>query len=219
MGHTRHAWAAVVGSVVALTLLSGCFGSDSQEPTAAPRSGHSRATEPTTPDSATSLPTSPTSPAVPASLLRFSPRSGGNHLEDCQRLEPGDDPAEFLSYPVLVKPTGEVTLDSVAVEFTGGVVTAGSWIAPAGSTPETGTFKGWPPPAIVTQDSNLQWGKRAPAKGVTLDPGTTYNVFLRLQVDPTPGDSQAKALEFHYHDADGARTDVWKATTTFSMSC
>jgi len=220
MSHTRHTWAALIGSAAALTLLSGCFGSGDDQTPAAHHTRHHGSSAATVSPS-TSSPTESTSPtlAVPASLLTFSPRSGGKHLDDCQRLQPGDDPAEFLAYPVLVKATSALTLDSVDVEFTGGVVTAGSWIAPAGQTPETGTFKGWPPPSIVTKDSNLQWGERVPAKGASLEPGTTYNVFLRLQVDPTPGDSQTKALEFHYHDADGPRTDAWKATTTFSMSC
>ena len=44
--------------------------------------------------------------------------------------------------------------------------------------------------SIVAQDSNLQWSKRVPATGRDARPGgTSYNVFLRLQVDPTPGDS------------------------------
>ena len=222
MSHTRRTWAAAVGSVAALTLLSGCFGSTSQEPTAAHGTKHhSRATQASTPTEVPD-PSAPTdassSPPAPASALRFSPRSGGKHLDDCQRLVPGDDPAEFVYYPVLVKPTASVTLDSLATDHTQGVVDAGSWVAPAAATPETGTFKGWPP-TFVAQDSNLQWSKKVPAKGASLDPGVSYNVFLRLQVDPTPGDSAVKGLQFAYHDANGAHTDTWLATTTFSMSC
>jgi hypothetical protein len=152
-------------------------------------------------------------------VLTFSPKSGGKHLDDCQKLVPGDDPAEFLYYPVLIKVPTSVTLDTVATDHTQGVVDAAAWVAPAGPTPETGTFKGWPPPKIVTGDTNLQWSERVPAKGATLDPGTTYNVFLRLQVDPTPGDSAVKGLVFGYHDASGAGSGSWKARTTFSMSC
>jgi hypothetical protein len=220
MSPTRRSWAVLVGSVAALTLLSGCFGSNSQAPTATHRTRHhSKGTEPTAPTATTtSPPSSPTSLAVPASLLRFSPRSGGKHLDDCQRLQPGDDPAEFLYYPVVVTAHSAVTLEGVDVEFTGGVVTAGSWIAPAAPTQETGTFKGWPP-TYVAHDSNLRWSQRMPAKGATLAAGVPYNVFLRLQVDPTPGDSQTKGLEFHYRDSDGDRTDTWVAKTTFSMSC
>ena len=221
MSHTRRTWAAVVGSVAALTLLSGCFGSGSQEPTAAHGTKHhSRATGASTPTDTpdSSATTDATSPPAPASTLRFSPRSGGKHLDDCQRLVPGDDPAEFVYYPVVVKPTTSVTLDSLATDHTQGVVDAGSWVAPAAATPETGTFKGWPP-TFVAHDSNLQWSKKVPAKGATLAPGVSYNVFLRLQVDPTPGDSAVKGLQFAYHDANGTHTDTWLATTTFSMSC
>ena len=223
MSHTRrgrgHTSAALVGSVAALTLLSGCFGSDPKEPTAAHHTRHSRATAPTTPtEPTTSAPTSPTSPAAPSSLLAFSPRSGGKHLDDCQLLVPGDDPAEFVYYPVLVKASSPVTLDSLTTDHTEGVVEAGSWVATAGATPETGTFKGWPP-KYVAHDSNLHWSQKMPANGATLAAGVSYNVFLRLQVDPTPGDSMVKGLQLAYHDANGAHTDTWVATTTFSMSC
>jgi len=152
-------------------------------------------------------------------VLKFSPKSGGKHLEDCQRLVPGDDPAEFLYYPVLVKTPTAVTLDSLATDHTEGVVDAAAWVAPAGPTPETGTFKGWPPPPIITGDSNLNWSQRVRAAGATLEPGTSYNVFLRLQVDPTPGDSEVKGIRFAFHDAGGDHTATWVARTTFSMSC
>jgi hypothetical protein len=153
--------------------------------------------------------------------MRFSPKSGGKHLDDCQRLQPGDDPAEFLYYPVVVKASTAVTLQTVRTDHTRGVVDAGAWISPTGPTPQTGTFKGWPPPKIVTGDANLLWDKRVPAKGASLDPGVSYNVFLRLQVDPTPGDSQVKGIDFSYQNDDSGlgASVTWSATTTFSMSC
>lgn len=221
MSHTRRTWAALVGCLAALSLLSGCFGSGGSEPTAAHRTRHHRATGTSAPTEShtTSSPTTAPATTAPTSVLTFSPKSGGKHLDDCQKLVPGDDPAEFLYYPVVVKVPTSVTLDAVATDHTQGVVDAAAWVAPAGPTPETGTFKGWPPPKIVTGDTNLQWSERVPAKGATLDPGTTYNVFLRLQVDPTPGDSAVKGLVFGYHDASGAGSGSWKARTTFSMSC
>jgi hypothetical protein len=228
MSHRRHTWAAVVGSVAALTLLSGCFGSDSQEPTAAHRTRHHpRSTEPTTPTTptapTTSAPTSPTSPSVSPAVLSFNPKPGGKHQKDCERLQPGDDPAEFLFYPVVITPAQSVTLDDVGTQHSVGIVDAGAWVAPAGSTPETGTFKGWPPAKIVTRDPNLQWSERVPAKGAQLQAGVAYNVFLRLQVDPTPGDSRVKAIDFSF-PGDSNSTAVpapmfWRADTTFSMSC
>jgi hypothetical protein len=218
----RHRWSAVVGSVAVLTLLSGCFGSGSQEPTTSHRTRHhpSESSAPTDSPSTSSPTTSPTTPSTPVSALRFSPRSGGKHLNDCQTLVPGDDPAEFLYYPVVVKATSAVDLDSITTDHTQGVVDAGTWVAPAASTPETGTVKGWPPAPIVTHDSNLRWSKRVPVAGATLDAASgSYNVFLRVQVDPTPGDSEVKGIVFSYHDASGAHTDTWVARTTFSMSC
>ena len=221
MSPRRRRHAAYVGSlaVVAL-LLSGCFGSGDQSPAASHTRGHhSRATEPTTPTDPTSDDTStpPVTPA-PTAVLKFSPRSGGKHLDDCQKLVPGDDPAEFVYYPVVVTASSTVTLDSVATDHTAGVVDAGSWIAPAAATPETGTFKGWPP-KYVAQDANLEWGQRVAAPGASLTGGTAYNVFLRLQVDPTPGDSEVKGIQFAFHNTGGDHTITWVAHTTFSMSC
>jgi hypothetical protein len=199
-------------------LLSGCSGSDSQEPTGGHRTRHHQPSESSEPTEATSSPTAHSTPPA-ASLLRFSPKSGGKHLDDCQRLVPGDDPAEFLYYPVLITPADAVELDGLTTDHTDGVTEAGSWVAPASSTPETGTFKGWPP-KFVAQDPNLLWSKRVPAAGASLAAGTTYNVFLRLQVDPTPGDSAVNGLEVSFHDASGTQgTATWKATTTFSMDC
>jgi hypothetical protein len=221
MIHTRHSLSALSMSVaVCALLLSGCSANDSSSSVAAgnptPSESTSAPTEPTS-EPTSSAPTS-TPPATVA--FTFSPRSGGKHLEDCQRLVPGDDPAEFLYYPVLVKTPTAVTLDSVETEHTQGVTDAAAWLAPAGSTPETGTFKGWPPPKIVTADPNLQWSKRVPAAGATIDPATGfYNVFIRLQVDPTPGDSAVTGITFAYHDPAGSHTVTWVARTTFSMSC
>jgi hypothetical protein len=217
---------ALVGSVAALTLLSGCFGSGSQEPTAAHGTKHhSRSSEPSTP---TDTPTTSSPTGSPSSgedlVLGFSPKSGGKHQEDCERLVPGDDPAEFLFYPVVVTAPTTVTLNTAKTDHTQGVVDAGAWVAPTGPTPETGTFKGWPPPKIVTSDPNLQWSKRVPAAGATLEAGVAYNVFLRLQVDPTPGDSKVEGIQFDYQDSDPTSSNLgtsldWVTHTTFSMSC
>jgi hypothetical protein len=221
MSHTRHRLAALSGALVVCALLSGCFGGDDTQPSAAHSTRHHHGPGSTTPtDTPTSDATSAPSSAPPVtSALRFSPKSGGKHLDDCQLLVPGDDPAEFLYYPVVVTPDSAVTLDSVATDHTQGVVDSSAWVAPTGPTPETGTFKGWPPPKIVTGDSNLQWSKRVSASGAALEAGTSYNVFLHLQVDPTPGDSKVNGIAFSYHDASGTHTDTWVAHTTFSMSC
>lgn len=204
------------GAAVLAVALAACSSSGAQTPTASNTRPHQR---PSGTPSATGEPSTPPASTTPPTALTFSPKSGGKHLDECQRLEPGDDPAEFVYYPVLVTPADEVDLDSVGTDHTEGVVEAGSWIAAASANPETGTFKGWPP-AFLAQDQNLQWGKRVPAAGATLEPGVTYNVFLRLQVDPTPGDSTVNGLIVSYHDSSGAPASAtWKATTTFSMDC
>jgi hypothetical protein len=224
--HTRrHRWTAVIGSVASCALLAGCFGSGDSQPTAAHHTRHhSRATQPTQPTQATAptttIGTSPTTSAPVTSLLRFSPPSNGKHSHACLALHAGDDPAEFLYYPVLVKATSAVDLDSVTTVHTDGVVVAGSWVAPAPQTPSTGTLPGWPPAKIFTQSSSVQWSQRVAAAGAALDPAQGwYNVFLRIQVDPTPGDSTMSGVQLTYHDASGSHTDTWVDHVTFSMSC
>jgi len=223
MSPRRHTRIALIGSLAASALLlSGCFGSgDDQEPAAhRDRTQHTRAAEPTESTGPTGATTSAGTSSPTTATLAFSPRSGSKHTTDCERLEPGDDPAEFLYYPVLITPSVDVTLDSIATEHTGGVVDAGAWVAPATASSQTGTYKGWPPPSIITKGAQLQWGQRVPAGGAVLTAGSTYNVFLRLQVDPTPGDSTSSGLQLAFHDGAGtAATAEWKAKTTFSMSC
>jgi hypothetical protein len=220
MSPIRHRWTVAAAALALGALLGGCSGSGSSEPTASHRTGHHRGRGSSGPTEPTSVPTTNLTSSPAAPVLRFSPKSGGKHLDDCQLLRPGDDPAEFLYYPVLVRVPTSATLDDVTTDHTQGVTEAGVWVAPAGATPETGTFKGWPPASIVTQDSNLNWKQRVQAAGAVLEPSTGwYNVFLRLEVDPTPGDSTVTGIELRYHDADGSYTAGWKATTTFSMSC
>jgi hypothetical protein len=217
MSPIRHGWTVAVAALALGTLLSGCSSADSKEPTASHSTrDHSQAPS-TEPTEETSSPTASTSQPPPS--LAFSPKSGGKHLDECQRLEPGDDPAEFVYYPVVISPSTDVDLDTLTTVHTDGVVEAGSWVAPVSATPETGTFKGWPP-KFVAQDPNLQWSKRVPAAGAALTAGASYNVFLRLQVDPTPGDSEVSGVVVTFHDASGSQTtQTWKATTTFSMDC
>ena len=215
---TIAAWACAL-----LAALSGCSDSGDDDPTAAPATRHRdtpRSSSAPTDSPSTSPQTGSTSPPAPRTALRFSPKSGGKHLDDCQLLVPGDDPAEFLYYPVQLTADHRVEIDSIATGHTDGVVDAASWVAPSVSTTATGTVKGWPPGRIVTGDKNLQWSQRVAAIGAELDPVSGwYNVFLRIQVDPTPGDSAVKGIVFTYHDADGSHTETWVAHTTFSMDC
>jgi hypothetical protein len=213
-------------------MLSGCFGSGGgQQPSASqhtrhhhPSAGTSASTSTAaTPSGSSSTPTASASSSVPTtttSALRYSPKSDGKHNKECLALHPGDDPAEFLYYPVLVKATSSVRLDSISTQHSSGVVVAGSWIAPAPQAASTGILPGWPPPKIFTSSSSVQWSKRVTAAGATLDPmGGWYNVFLRIQVDPTPGDSTMSGVVVTYHDGSGTHTDTWVDHVTFSMSC
>ncbi|MGC4109559.1 MAG: hypothetical protein QM747_03850 [Nocardioides sp.] len=218
-------WVLACCAVATCTVLSGCFGSGgggdgSSEP---PRHHHSPSAPTGTPTGSSSTPTSPTSATSPAgssSALSFTPKSDGKHNRECLQLHPGDDPAEFLYYPVLVKASDQVDVDSVSTAHSDGVVVAGAWLAPAPQTPSTGTLPGWPPPKIFTTSSSVQWSQRVTATGATLDPGAGwYNVFLRIQVDPTVGDSTMSGVVFSYHDANGSHSDTWVDHVTFSMSC
>src|SRR3954470_1279199 len=178
---------AVLGTIGACALLaglSGCSGSGEDGPTAATGTGHhTRPSSSAAKDSpSTSAPTESTPPPAPKTALRFSPKSGGKHLDDCQLLVPGDDPAEFLYYPVQLAANRKVRIESIQTDHTRGVVDAAAWVAPSVSTTATGTVKGCPPGRIVTGDQNLPWSKRLPAVGAELDPAAGwYNLFLRLQ--------------------------------------
>ena len=217
-GSDRTVLLAVTAATLAL-LLSAC--SSSPKPTASHRPHRSTSAAPSSSGEPSGAPTSPSASeaSAPAPSLSFSPRSGGKHLDECQRLVPGDDPAEFLYFPVLVKAPSTAQLASLTTAHSAGVVDAGAWVAPAATTPQTGTFKGWPPSTLLTHSAQLQWSKRVTAAGATLAAGTWYNVFLHLQVDPTPGDSTVDGIVVRYADAAGDHEATWKATTTFSMSC
>jgi hypothetical protein len=219
MSPRSHTALAVVGVAACSLLLSGCFGSGGTEPTSSHSTRHHHRTGgPSAPTTETSDPTSPPTSTAPASLLHFSPKSGQKHLNDCEKLNPGDDPAEFLYYPVYVQASSPVHIDTIATRNTQGVVDAGSWVATTGSTPETGTIA-WGQRSIVSSDSNLHWSQRTASTGATLAAGPTYNVFLKLNVDPTPGDSEVSGIVFTYHDASGSYVDTWVVHTRFSMSC
>lgn len=228
MSPSRHRrtgrWTTGGLALVSCLLLSGCFGSGGGDQATPPQRHHHHAPSTSaTPSSSSSTPTATTSAtsstAAPGSELRFSPRSDGRHNHECLQLHPGDDPAEFLYYPVLVKATSPVDVDSVSTQHSDGVVVAGSWVAPAPQTPSTGTLPGWPPPKIFTS-SGVEWRQRVTAAGATLDPSAGwYNVFLRIQVDPAAGDSTMTGVVVSYHDASGSHSDTWVDHVTFSMSC
>jgi hypothetical protein len=222
MSPRRRSWPAIVGTVATCALLSGCFGSGGSDSSADhPGKHHSGSTPPSTPTGpSTSAGTSKTPSTGNAAVLRFSPESDGKHSHDCLKLHPGDDPAEFLYYPVVVTTSTPIHLGSITTQHSAGVVVAGAWVAPAPVAPSTGTLPGWPPPKILTSSSSVQWSKRVVAAGATLDPSAGwYNIFLRIQVDPTPGDSKMSGVQIAYHDAAGDHTVTWVDHVKFSMSC
>ncbi len=112
-----------------------------------------------------------------------------------------------------------VTLDSVAVTYADGVQVAGSWVSPGTETGAIGILPGWPPDAIVAQDSSLQWGKRVSAAGATLAPGGWYNVFLHLRVYPDALPLHTSGVVFTFHDAGGSQTVTWVDHLAFKQTC
>ena len=224
MSPTRRSWPTVIASVASCALLAGCFGSGGSE-SSQPKPGHHQSHP--TPSNESSSPTEPTTSSTTtsptpanAAVLRFSPKSDQKHSHECLTLHPGDDPAEFLYYPVVVRTSQPASLDEVTTEHSDGVTVAGSWVAPAPATPSTGILPGWPPPKIFTSSSTVEWSKRTDASGAALDPSAGwYNLFLRIQVDPTPGDSTMSGVQITYHDAAGSHTVTWVDHVTFSMSC
>ena len=218
-----------VVAVGACALLSGCSGSSSPEPTAAaassrpptsagsPSEGSSTPTSPATSEPTTS-PTSGTTSGT-ASTLRFSPKSDGRHSHTCFAIA-GTEPVDYVYYPVMVQATSPVTLDSAAVTYADGVQVAGSWVAPAAATGGTGTVEGWPAPAILAQSSSVQWKKRVPADGASLDPATGwYNVFLHLRVYPDALPLKTDGVVLTYHGTGDSETATWVDHVTFQETC
>jgi hypothetical protein len=225
----RHGVRRAVAAVGVCALLSGCSGSSSPEPTAAtdrtrhpssassPSEGSSTPTSPATSE-ATTTPTSGSTSGT-SSTLRFSPKSDGRHSHTCYAIA-GSEPVDYVYYPVMVQATSPVTLDSAAVTYADGVQVAGSWVAPAASTGGTGTVEGWPAPAILAQSSSVQWSKRVPAAGASLDPAVGwYNVFLHLRVYPDALPLKTDGVVLTYHGTGDAETATWVDHVTFQKTC
>jgi hypothetical protein len=127
---------------------------------------------------------------------------------------------DYVYYPVMVKASTALTLDSAAVTYADGVQVAGSWVAPAAATGGTGMVEGWPAPAILTQGSSIQWSRRVPAAGAALDPATGwYNVFLHLRVYPDALPLHTDGVVLTYRDAAGDGTVTWVDHLSFQTSC
>ncbi len=226
----RHRARAGLVAIGAGLLLSGCFGSGSSEPTAADPGTQSPAETDSPSQSATDTPTSPAtseptaapssgSTGAPGSVLTFTPRSDGRHSHTCFAIK-GTTPVDYVYYPVMVKASSPVTLDSAAVTYADGVQVAGSWVAPAAASGGTGVVEGWPPPAILVQGSSVQWSKRVPAAGAALDPATGwYNVFLHLRVYPDALPLETDGVVLTYHQAGGPQTVTWVDHLAFKTSC
>ena len=113
-----------------------------------------------------------------------------------------------------------MTLDSASVTYADGVQVAGSWVAPAASTGGTGIVDGWPAPAILVQGSSVQWTKRVPAAGATLDPATGwYNVFLHLRVYPDALPLRDRRRGPDLPRRGGDETVTWVDHLSFQAKC
>ncbi len=152
-------------------------------------------------------------------MLSFTPKSNGRHSHTCFAIG-GTAPVDYVYYPVMVKSSAPVTLDSAAVTYADGVQVAGSWVAPAASTGGTGVVEGWPAPAILVQGSSVQWNKRVPAAGATLDPATGwYNVFLHLRVYPDALPLHTDGVVLTYHQTGDPQTVTWVDHLAFKTTC
>ena len=127
---------------------------------------------------------------------------------------------DYVYYPVMVKATSPVTLDSASVTYADGVQVAGSWVAPAAATGGTGMVEGWPAPAILVQSSSVQWKKKVPAAGASLSPDSGwYNVFLHLRVYPDALPLHTDGVVLTYHGTGGDQTVTWVDHLSFQTAC
>jgi hypothetical protein len=152
-------------------------------------------------------------------VLGFTPKSNGQHSHTCLAIG-GTSPVDYVYYPVMVKASTPVTLDSAAVTYADGVQVAGSWVAPAAATGGTGMVEGWPAPAILVQGSSVQWSKRVPAAGAALDPATGwYNVFLHLRVYPDALPLETDGVVLTYHQTGAPESVTWVDHLAFKTRC
>jgi hypothetical protein len=208
-------------------LLSGCFGSGSPTPTATHTGSHKShgsvpstgsTSQPTTPSTSEPTTTPPTTgPSGTSGPLSFSPRSDGRHSHTCYTIT-GNDPVDFVYYPVMVKAASSVRLTTAAVTYADGVQVAGAWVAPGAPTHGTGTVQGWPAPSILTQSTSVQWSKRVPAAGASLAPGTWYNVFLHLRVYPDALPLATDGVDLTFTAA-GDHSVRWVDHVAFQRKC
>ncbi len=219
----RHGHRALVGSLAATLLLGACMGNGSG--TGSLQARHPRRHHPST-SPATSAPTPSTLPSTPSasqtptpSVLHFTPTSNGRHSHACVVVKPGG-PAQYVYYPVMVRASSVVDLDTVTVDHSDGVQVSGAWVAPSPKYGGTGMVAGWPAPAILRQSPSVQWSQRVPAAGASLEPATGwYNVFLHVSVDPQVASSTMDGVVLTFHDADGAGTSRWVDHIAFKPSC
>jgi hypothetical protein len=216
----RHGLRTTAVAVGACAVLSGCFGSSSPEPTAAHAHHHkSHGSTPST--STTTAPTiSPSTSGAPVPrVLRFDQPSNSEHSRECFNVS-ADGPTDYVYFPVLVRSSTVVDLDTAGTAHSAGVRDVASWIATAPDPADHGVIPGWPADPAVSKSKALNWSQRVPAAGAALQPDTAwYSVFVHVVVDTTQLPAHIGGLVLSYHDATGAGAVKWVDHITFAAAC
>jgi hypothetical protein len=207
-------------AVGACVLLSGCFGSSSPEPTASHTHHHkSHGSTPST--TITSEPTvspSTSGAPVPRALL-FDQPSNSEHSHECFNVSV-DGPTDYVYFPVLVRSSTVVDVDTVGTVHSAAVRDVASWVAPAPDPADHGVIPGWPADPAVSRSKALNWSQRVPAAGAALQPQTHwYSVFVHVAVDTAGLPARIDGLVLTYHDAAGAGSVKWVDHITFAAKC
>jgi hypothetical protein len=207
-------------AAVACALLSGCFGSSSPEPTATHSHHHTPSGTPTSTETTTAPTVAPSTSGAPVSrALHFDQPSNGEHSRECFNVS-ADGPTDYVYFPVLVRSSTVVDLDTAGTTHSAGVRDVASWVAPAPDPADHGVIPGWPADPAVTRSKALNWSHRVPAAGAALQPETQwYSVFVHVAVDTAMLPARIDGLVLSYHDAAGAGSVKWVDHITFQAEC
>ena len=92
-----------------------------------------------------------------------------------------------------------IEIESLALVGASGVRIVDAWVMPVRGVPLSGDWAQWPLPRTdLGGKVGLEWNEREPAEGAFLDPGTTYNLIVRMRRPGprTPGGFKALAIEY-----------------------
>ena len=119
----------------------------------------------------------------------------------------------------LLKTSEPVELETLELVSSQGIRVVRSWTFPSRGIPYNGSWSGWPLPRRATSHDRLDWDERTRAEGAQLDPGTPYNLLVRMRRDPGDARQGFDALRIEYRTAERSYVMETKTTVWFRRKC